>query len=101
MGNDSGKDTNQPLNKPGGRQAADNRAYREETKASPNGVANRWLAEHRGKPVKVTMASGETMQGVLRAFDAYSLELSEGTLGPQETILVFKGPGVSLRDAAH
>jgi sRNA-binding regulator protein Hfq len=82
--------------KPGQRQEDQNRTFKAESGSSPNGVANQWLAQRRGKDVWVSLSHGEEIVGRLAAFDAYSLRLEVGAT----SVLVFKGPGVVVRDAS-
>ena len=74
---------------PGDRQAADNKAYKAATGSSPNGVANAYLAQLRGKRVQIRLPDGSSEAGTLIAFDAYTVQIDEA--------LFFKGPGVSIR----
>jgi len=76
--------------KPGDRQIADGRKFKEATGSSPNGVANSYLSKLRGQ--SVVLKHGEIeLEGRLLSFDSYSLLIDDDELG--ET-LVFKGPGL-------
>jgi hypothetical protein len=77
--------------RPGERQEADNRSHKAEYGASPNGVANRWLADRKGRRVKVIVPDSGPVEGVLVAFDGYSLLVRQSESAES---LVFKGPGV-------
>lgn len=63
----------------------------------PNGVANKFLAALRGKPVKVWIPgrSEGASEGVLVEFDAYSLVIQSG--GRKRCI--WKGPGLVVEPA--
>ena len=82
----------------GERQEADNKSHKAEYGASPNGVANRWLARHKGEIIGIKFPGegpGATMSGKLIAFDAYSLLVR--VMDPNHDVedrLIFKGPGV-------
>lgn len=82
--------------KPGDRQQADNRAHKDATGSSPNGVANKWLAERRSRFVTVLYRGEEIVRGHLLAFDSYSLLVKghDSGMGLEPEVLVFKGPGV-------
>ena len=78
------------MSNPGDRQAAENKARKDATGSSPNGVANAILAGMRGSDVAVKHNGQVVASGKLVAFDAYSMVIeTEGI--PH---LVFKGPGV-------
>lgn len=76
--------------KPGDRQIADGRAFKEATGSTPNGVANSFLNSLRGEFVTIRHYNIVIEEGILDSFDSFAVKLSEG-------VLVFKGPGVSIR----
>lgn len=84
------------ITRSGERQVESGKEYKKNTGSSPNGVANSWLARHRGTKIKITFQSDSAeMVGVLLGFDAYSLEIGDS----EGSFLVFKGPGLVVEGA--
>ena len=79
------------MTKPGEKTAKQNREHKHALGEHPNNVANKWLADHRGKQVIVYVAKEVVMAGHLEAFDLYSFTVNGA--------LFFKGPGVWIQPA--
>jgi hypothetical protein len=86
---------------PGERQIERGREFKDNTGSSPNGVANKWLAQRRGCEVAVQRPGQLELVGELIGFDAYSVlirvevAISHDDSEPMD-MLIFKGPGVTV-----